>query len=293
MLFWYKVDDRINYVFPRYPASLNQILADPRFLPSECKTPNKYGSKLKHWLWQGMVDILAALKFFHFPDTNNIPGFTGNLIAAHFDLKPANILVDDSGNCIITDFGQARMRGIVPGGLTSLTALMGDTNYQPPIPPYSQRQYRDHERGPPLSRAYDVWSVACIMTEVIEYITNRGSEGFRNFQAARRGEDPTSQAFWKDSSQTVQQTVNYKLRQSVQDALDRFRSFQDQYLNTVTVLLEQMFDINPLNRPTIADCLEIVSQDLPADEWPLLDDGELSISGLGTNPQLRNMYVVL
>ena len=284
------MDDRINYVFPLYPGSLHQILSGRMAPPSRCRIPNKYGARLKHWMWQGIVDTLAALKFFHFPESDSIPGLPGHLIAAHFDMKPANVLVDEYGTFVITDFGQARIRGLRPGDGTSLTSQLGDSNYQPPPFQVFQNGYPDNEHGPYWNRAYDVWSMACIMTEVIEYIVHGGSEGFANFQAARRAESPSSIAFWGEvPGQHFNSGRRYELRRSVHETLQRFRDFHDQYLNTVTDLLESMFSMNPMDRPTISDCVEIVSQDIPTDEWPLLDEDEVSICGLGTNPQLRNM----
>jgi serine/threonine protein kinase len=287
LLFWYKYDDKINYVFPRYPGSLQQVL-EGKMHPDRAQPPAKYiGSKLRHWLWQGMVDMLTALKFFHSPED---PGLgLGPLIAAHFDLKPANVLVDDDGTLVVTDFGQARIKQLRSGGGTLLTAQAGDLNYQPPplgFPVQGAEAGPYTVDEPSWSRAYDVWSTACIMTEVIEYITNGGADGFKSFRDSRRMEHDSSIAFWKVNSQGT-----YELRQCVRTTLERFRSHGDRYLNTVTDLLEVMFSIRPIDRKPIADCLAVISSDVPTDDWPLLDIDEVSISGLGTNPQLRNMLV--
>lgn len=233
--------------------------------------------------------MAGALKFFHFPDQTILPG---QMIAAHFDLKPMNILVDEKGTLLVTDFGQARIRTLGSIGETSLTAQTGDFNYRPPpmllrkplansaVPPNDPKQ----DVGLRFNRAYDVWSLACIMTEVIEYITQGGSAGFRSFRERRFKEDQSSSSFWKP-----RQGGGYEVKPSVQATLSRFRSFNDQYLNMVTDLLESMFSIDPLLRPPIAECFAIISEDIPTDEWPLKDDDEFSICGLGTNPQLRNM----
>ena len=256
--------------------------------PDRAQLPGKYiGSKLQHWLWQGMVDVMAALKFFHSPED---PGLgLGLLIAAHFDLKPANVLVDDDGNLIVTDFGQARIEQLRSSGGTYLSAQVGDLNYQPP------------PLGPPVrelaagsgsvdesswSRAYDVWSMACIVTEVIEYITNGGPDGFKSFRESRRTEHDSSIAFWKASPEG-----GYELRQSVRRTLERFRSHNDRYLNTVTDLLEVMFSIQPAERPPLSGCLAVILSDVRIDDWPFLDNEEISISDPGTIPQLRNMLV--
>jgi serine/threonine protein kinase len=256
--------------------------------PDRAQLPAKYiGSKLQNWLWQGMVDVIAALSFFHSPKD---PGLgLGLLIAAHFDLKPANVLVDDDGHLIVTDFGQARVVQRRSSGETYLSAQVGDLNYQPPP---LEAPVRELAAGlgsvdeSTWSCAYDVWSMACIMTEVIEYITNGGPDGFRSFRESRRKEHDSSIAFWKASPEG-----GYELRRSVRRTLERFRSYEERYLNTVTNLLEAMFSIRPEDRPSLTDCLAVILSDVRIDDWPFLDNQEISISDPGTIPQLRNMLV--
>jgi serine/threonine protein kinase len=284
LLFWYQDGDKINYVFPRYPGSLQQVLEgkmDDQINPPQLV---KFGPRLRHWLWQGMVDIIQALKFFHFPEQTILPA---NIIAAHFDMKPANILVDESGTLIITDFGQAQIRILNAAGGTAFPAQIGDANYQPPPIAQGTSPSTSSVSNPKWSRAYDVWSTACIMTEVIEYITRGGSKAYTVFRDLRFKEDKSSAAFWK-----VGPSGRYELKKIVQETLARFRLFQDRYLDLVVNLLDTMFSIDPLLRPTMSDCLTTISEDIPADEWPLKEDDEVSICGLGTNPQLRNMSVI-
>ncbi|KAI9774962.1 MAG: hypothetical protein M1840_000178 [Geoglossum simile] len=126
---WY--DDKVSYVFPRYRGSLHDLLNNGNE-PTGAQKPARYRrSMLQHWLWQGMVDVVAALKFFHYPD-NTQHLVQGQLIAAHFDLKPANILVDEDGSLIVTDFGQTHIKGLQADGDSSLTAQVGTHAYRPP-----------------------------------------------------------------------------------------------------------------------------------------------------------------
>lgn len=284
LLFWYQDGNKINYVFPRYPGSLQQVLEGK--MKDQINPPElvKFGPKLRHWLWQGMVDIIQALKFFHFPEQTILPG---KLIAAHFDMKPANILVDELGTLIITDFGQAQIQTFNAAGGTAFLAQIGDANYQPPPIAQGTSPTSSSVSTPKWSRAYDVWSTACIMTEVIEYIMGGGSRAYIFFRDRRIDEDKSSAAFWK-----VAPDGRYELKKIVQETLARFRAYQDRYLDLVVNLLDTMFSIDPLLRPTMSDCLTTISEDIPADEWPLKEEDELSICGLGTNPQLRNMSVI-
>lgn len=278
-----------------YPGSLYQVLEGELDGKISYSRPSKYRRVLQHWLWKGMVDLTGALKFFHTPgpDQNVIPL---DVIAAHFDLKPANILVTESGVLLLTDFGQARMKRHNPVGISSLTAQSGDENYRPPPSPPLRRPFQNPTpTGPMLclaqdiglrwTRAYDVWSMACIMTEVINYIMH-GSVGFKEFQKQRFEEDGLSAAFWMEDS-----NGGYRLKSVVELVLYNFKESQDRYLIMVTDLLRTMLSIEPLQRPPMSDCLAILSEDFPTDDWPLKEADEVSIAGLGTFPQLRNMQV--
>lgn len=276
LLFWYLDDDKINYVFPHYPGNLEGLL-DETLKCITFKDPEKYGNKLNHALWQGMVDVMAALAFFHFPKQNILPG---KLTAAHFDMKPANILITSDGKLVVTDFGQSRLKALSEYRMTSFTSSGGDPNYRPPpLPP----KIADDDKTLRWSQAYDVWSMACIVTETIEYILNPEPGSFRSFQNRRRQDDKSSAAFW------MQRENHYELRPSVRKVLQKFKNIPDQYLNMVVEHLDLMFAIDPLERPTISECLQVISVEIPTDEWPLKDDDEQSVCGLETNPQLRNM----
>lgn len=76
-----------------------------------------------------------------------------NLI--HRDVKPANILIDERGNCLLTDFGLAK---IVEGSakLTSSGTIMGTPAYMSP----------EQGKGYVLDRRTDIYSLGIILYEL-------------------------------------------------------------------------------------------------------------------------------
>lgn len=300
LLFYYKYGDALNLVFKRYKCSLEDILKGERpDLEEAIETTRYEGSMLRHWLWQGMINVVAALTFFHDPDYHNHSP-EGQIIAAHFDLKPANILVDDNRDLVVTDFGEAQLRSMQWGQSTYITRGGGTTAYRPPDPlPVGPRGHavntvngEEASQNRHWSRAYDIWSIACVMMEVIEYIRS-GPEGFKNFRDSRVNDDhgspTTSASFWRENSMER----GPELKQSVREKLKSFRAQAnnqaDRYLNSVTGLLVRMFDMTAQTRPNMAECLSVLSQNFLSVDWPLLDDNEVPVCGLGTRKPLRSM----
>ncbi|KAG9229546.1 kinase-like domain-containing protein [Amylocarpus encephaloides] len=286
LLFWYRYYDKINFVFPKYNGSLKQYLDGGLNLDKEPSSIESHrGPILKHWLWQGLVELLAALEFVHSRDHPSL----GSFIVAHFDLKPANILIDNTGKLIVTDFGMTRIKPLASEGTSAFSAQAGDYNYQPPPLEKSTDPVSRDNGELRWCRSYDVWSLACIMTEVIEFLPKDRARGgptaVEKFRRRRRAEDGSSQNFWKKDEK-----VGYVLKPCVLQVLDEFEQSRDQHLDAVTRLLRKMFSIHPLHRPPIAECLNYISEDVPMDRWPLLYPGETPIAGLGTKFPLRDMY---
>jgi serine/threonine protein kinase len=99
---------------------------------------------------------------------------------------------------------------------------------------------------------YDVWSLACIMTEVLTFIFEEGAIGVRKFENSRReeGDDLSFHKGTKDQD---------CLRNCVRNKLDSFRALDhpdaistlgqsNSYLSDVVGLLEDMFTADPTQR---------------------------------------------
>ena len=74
----------------------------------------------------------------------------------HRDVKPANILLDQTGKAYITDFGLAKLSdGTV---LTRPGQPLGSIDYMPP----------EQIRGEPVTGAADIYSLGCVVFECID-----------------------------------------------------------------------------------------------------------------------------
>lgn len=211
--FAYQYEGNSNLIFSYFPHDLRHILRE-ECLPEQLgkdPAPRKFeGSKLNPWLWKNLADVSKALCQIHEPGKG--------ICGAHFDLKPANILVDARGRLVISDFGLARFKKKLENGHSSLTNPGGDYNYR--RPPIELR----------LSHAYDVWSLACIMVEIIVYISG-GSGAVRTFAEELAKEDSPqmpAQTFWKQNEE------GYTLKRKVTQLLAELqKSSEDPYLRKV------------------------------------------------------------
>ena len=169
----YKHGDLYNFIFPCARTNLDLFLRDPSFQPF----PDFRGAVLEHPIWEQMLGIARGLHKvldYEVPDTK----LENSLYGYHFDLKPANILVDWSGDLVITDFGQAKFKK-VDGTSSNVTGMGGNEAYAPP------------EIDQDLmvnNRRYDIWSLGCILLEITTFVI-KGCSGLLELDEIRRTKD--------------------------------------------------------------------------------------------------------
>lgn len=267
--FAYHYQSSSNLVFSYFPMDLRHVLREDLQPAQQAKvqgTPRLEGSIFDSWLWKNLKGVVDALPHVHDPDIDTI--------GAHFDLKPANILVDDLGNLVVTDFGLSRIKERARNGHTSLTNPGGDFNYRPP--PDAR-----------WNRKYDIWSLACIMIEIIIYLQS-GVGAVNKFSEDLEKEDNVetrSQTFWKQDRQG-----RYILKKRVKTLLDELQNSSDQYLKEVGRLLQSMLDIDPGNRPEVTEVCEAL---FGQNSVPAQRGGTIQVAGANTRHPLKNMQVTV
>ncbi|MCL2393863.1 MAG: Stk1 family PASTA domain-containing Ser/Thr kinase [Acidimicrobiaceae bacterium] len=90
------------------------------------------------------ADVAGALEFAHRHGV------------IHRDVKPANVLIDQSGTVKVTDFGIARSAG-VSEGLTQTGSVMGTATYFSP----------EQAQGQPVDARTDVYSLGIVLYEMV------------------------------------------------------------------------------------------------------------------------------
>ncbi|KAH7378818.1 kinase-like domain-containing protein [Pyrenochaeta sp. MPI-SDFR-AT-0127] len=248
--------ESINLIFPRAWTNLDHLLRDTVFRYGE-----KRGARLELAnAWKQLLGIARALKKIQgFGDGADSRG--GNVedrLCIHFDLKPDNILVErEDGNWLITDFGQAaltqRRRGMTP----RIGGHFGTDAYAPP---------EIEDTNMEFGRAYDIWSLGCIMLEVTTFmvIGYAGLKGVGQFQ----GLDQARQAMptWARGSDErffYQEAPNggYVVKKEIREfmaSLEKRHARSPQSSEESKTFLNKILDlINRMLNPIVQDRVDI------------------------------------
>jgi serine/threonine protein kinase len=157
--------NKLNLVFPRAQGgTVKDLLKGPRpksFVPDEA-------------ILVALSGLCSAVHAVHqFISCHQ----KLELIGCHHDLKPANILVEGS-RFVLADFGLSRFKEASESSGTPLRTMHP---YYAPPECFTQG---DGSEKPEVHRSVDIWSLGCIIAEVITYMLD-GAEGVENFRTQR------------------------------------------------------------------------------------------------------------
>ncbi|KIW11261.1 hypothetical protein PV08_10561 [Exophiala spinifera] len=282
----YKHGDTFNLIFAYAKANLDDILRKSGPDLAEAG-PSPVESRRE---WKQLLGVARALSKIGGPRGNQyLFGQTSRPehLGVHFDLKPANILIDKDNIWMISDFGQAVFK---PTGDTSSRMVNqgGTLAYAPPEMNIDAKS----------SRRYDIWSLGCITLEVLAFAIHgthglNGCEAYQGLDAVRRTNNLTSgqedSALWyqdDDKKYRVKPAVfefmQFLLRAEPLQHRPSSLSFVNRIIDLITKMLEPVaddrIDIGEVVRLLEAAIEESNDQTQPLDMTP--NDGEVPIGEL-------------
>lgn len=278
-------DDHFQYkhlVFDYYECTLEGALKiqSVAALPGPLKpnwfpVPPEY-SITRSMLWQAAIGLVEAVAELH-------ESSDGTLQGAHFDIKPANVVVDSHCKLLLIDLEHARLR--TPEQSTKFHAVPGGETYGAP-------EGHLHDEGTAregLGQSYDVWSLGCILLEFLICLSDLAVRGrnpvsVENFRDARRDENSAyvSRDFWRELDGRP------CLKPAVVTQIRRFQNAAEhgQEIARAADQICQMLTIKESARPTARDCAQRFR------EQNQLDVSVFIASGLGevASSRLPKMY---
>jgi serine/threonine protein kinase len=160
----YAYEDKLNLIFPRaHGGTLKDLLNGPR--------PEAF--TLDTAILVALSGLCSAVRAVH---QFFCSSYKLDLIGCHHDLKPANVLVEGS-RFLLADFGLSRFKE---------ASESSDTLSRTVQPYYTPPECCESENGerPIVRRSSDIWSLGCIIAEVVTYIRD-GAQGVADFERQR------------------------------------------------------------------------------------------------------------
>jgi len=172
-----------------------------------------------------------------------------NLYGYHFDIKPANILVENSGKFVITDFGQANFKQ--RAGTSRVTGMGGTEAYAPP---------EIEQRDAKPNRKYDVWSLGCVFLELCTFVALR-YKGVSDLDDIKISRSADGRRVYESFFQAAMIPGTYQLKPSiskwVRDMPGSTNASEDsrKFLAAMLDLTERMLHVNVEDRLTSHEVL--------------------------------------
>lgn len=180
-------------------------------------------------IFQQLLGLAGALLSIHEFEYRGRKG-----VYRHGDLKPESILIFEGkskcGTWKNADLGLAqfhenttRAREAIKVSATS-TAMWGTTSYQPPE---TARQFWEASLNrdvPPTSRLYDIWSMGCIILQLIVWLIY-GLEELKNLNARTRGIQSDASTFYTARETFLQGSpgLDVRVHHEVEQLIRRIR----------------------------------------------------------------------
>ncbi|KIW16790.1 hypothetical protein PV08_03980 [Exophiala spinifera] len=243
------------------------------------------------WFFRRLKDLSDAISHIHMPRSlqpkAESPAIDSNnelFIGCHHDLKPENILVfadEVSGNLTfkLSDFGSASFVPWSDDDDHSTSPHRGTVMYEAP---------EVLSRGKD-SRPYDLWSLGCIMLELLLWLVGTNEEDGQVAFSTRREHDisdqlPTDDAFWykKGSNILLKPAVHAHL-----DELEQVHCSRYPLLRPIPSVIRALLVIDPTKRLSASELSDQLHDAIEEIE-SLLSNG--SASSLG--PSLTDLTLM-
>jgi serine/threonine protein kinase len=197
-------------------------------------------------LCKALVEFSSALSSVH----DYVKGDL-KLVGYHFDLRPANILVNGN-KLILADFGQSRFR---PEGDRSKFLYNGALFAYAPPESIDPNTFKRREVGQPV----DIWCLGCIISELLTHRL-KGGYGLERYKQSRRVDEDGFLSF----------RFHGQAKPGVEKWLDELKPELSPPGRKLLELAKDMMAEDPSKRPTAAEVHErlitIVNED--ENSWP-------------------------
>ncbi|KAF2111929.1 kinase-like domain-containing protein [Lophiotrema nucula] len=258
----YRWGDTINLIFPLARTNLDHLLRD-----DVLEFGKKRGGPLESCpAWEQLLGVTRALRKIHGykQGSSSVDTIKGSdRLCIHFDLKPDNILVEEDGTWVITDFGQAAITYPKFGGTPRVSNHFGTDGYAPPEIENINMEY---------GRRYDIWSLGCIFLEVTAFIvlgyaglkgsTQHGNR-FSGLDQARRATAPWNthggdERFFYRVSPQGEYVVKKEIHAFMTFLQNRANTSLEHSERSKAFLAKVLHLVDRMLRPNVEDRIDIV-----------------------------------
>ncbi|KAI5813172.1 kinase-like domain-containing protein [Pyronema omphalodes] len=222
---------KIMTIAPLLKGSLSQQMKQECDLPMDCIVRN-------------MVNIFDALDHMHF----RVQGFYGY----HFDVKPANILRNSSGEWFLADLGQAYFQPIDVS--PAAEKQPGSMDYAAPD-------------GDMVCASYDMWAIGAVFLEVLVWSAG-GLEFFQEFRQRRYSRKGYRTVY---DFHTEGETEVPELKEVVSDVIQSLAECEDPLISGCADVVSGLLKIQEHERLTAAQAASQLRRLLDNTSLPIID----------------------